>query len=243
MVDDKLITRHSPNFMSIKNKKKISDTILATDSNGNDLTIRQVNDWIRESNSKQLAEFFWHRTYGRFLKPFDFDNEVYKKQYKSGFAIMTSCCLLIETFVSFTEPVFKKTGGKSERCFGYFFLTNPAFSAFANGGLTVDEYKNLSIKMKDHNKGIPQEFYKNVRCGLLHNGETRKRWKIRRDISCLLDIDKTTNIKTIDAFIFMNELKTVIKSFKKDLLNSDYETADIWQTYKNRLNLTINYSQ
>ena len=101
---------------------KDSNTILAIDQDGNNITIRKVEDWLNKSAKKELADFFYHRFYGRYLKPFDFNNDEYKKKYKNGFAIMTNCCLLIETFVSFSEPIFRDTKNKSERCFGYFFF-------------------------------------------------------------------------------------------------------------------------
>ena len=214
--------------------KKYFDTAIAMDSEGNPITIKQVNNWIRNSDKDNLADFFWHRYYGRYLKPFDFDNQEYIDKYKSGFAIMTSCCLLIETYVSFTEPAFKKTTKKSERCFGYFFSTNPTFSVFSTGGMTADEYKNSDEIRKI---GIPHDFYKNVRCGLLHNAETRNKWKIVRRATFLFDEET----KTINAFRFMGNLKCVIKNFRNELRISNFDD-EIWKTYRSRLKMIIDNS-
>jgi hypothetical protein len=218
--------------------KKYFDTILANDSKGRGITIRQIKDWLRESDEEKLADFFWYRYYGRYLKPFDYESKKYKKHYKNGFAIMTSCCLLIETFVSFTEPKFKKTKNKSERCFGYFFMTNPKFNDFAKDGLSIEEYLDDSEELKK--VGRPHDFYANVRCGILHNGETRNRWKIIRDANFLFDLN--SNTKTINAFRFMNELKVVIDNFRKDLIASDFDKDTIWKTYKDRLQDLIDNS-
>ena len=98
------------------------DLVLATDENGKKITIQDLENWIDIGSKKELSDFFYNRFYVRYLKPFEFENKEYIKSYKNGFAIMTSCCLLIETFVSFTELEFKDTNYKSERCFGYFFF-------------------------------------------------------------------------------------------------------------------------
>lgn len=215
--------------------KKYFDTIVATDSEGNSITIRQIDEWKKNCNKVKLADFFWYRYYGRYLRPFDFDNQEYIDKYKSGFAIMTSCCLLIETYVSFIEPTFKQTNSKSERCFGYFFLTNSEFTAFSKDGLTIEEYKN-SDNLK--NKGIPRDFYKNVRCGLLHNAETRNKWKIVRTGNFLFD----EQTKTINSFRFMENLKAIIINFKEQLKQSDFNNDEIWMIYKARLQMLIDNS-
>ena len=137
--------------------------VLATDKTGKKITIENIENWIEKSSKTELADFFYDRFYIRYLKPFEYDDKEYKKSFKNGFAIMTSCCLLIETFVSFTEIEFKDTNFKSERCFGYFFLKHKEFNCFGKGGLEINEYKKLT-KPKLNNKGIPKDFYKNVRC-------------------------------------------------------------------------------
>lgn len=211
---------------------KDPNAILATDQNGEDITLQQVENWLRNSAKKELSDFFYDRFYGRYLKPFDFNNIEYKKKYKNGFAIMTNCCLLIETFVSFSEPIFLDTNRKSERCFGYFFLMNPEFNIFSKNGLTINEYKDINRKLL--NKGVPSDFYKHVRNGLLHNGETKNGWKIARTGNFF---DEST--KRINAVKFMNTLIDVIKRFKQTLSTSDFDIDPVWITYKARLQALI----
>lgn len=214
---------------------KTSSIILATDNLGNNITISQLEEWLKSESKNELADFFYYRFYGRYIKPFDFKNPDYIKTHKNGFAIMTSCCLLIETFVSFTEPIFLDTNSKSERCFGYFFLTHKEFNPFSNGGLKLSEYKDLTRK-KLKNKGIPFDFYKNVRCGILHNGETKNNWKIVRSG----DFFDQKN-KRINSYLFMEKLKSVMQKFTNDLKKSE-NNGQIWITYKNRLENLIENS-
>jgi hypothetical protein len=206
---------------------KDKSIILATDTNGNDITIQEVELWVKENEKDKLSQFIYDRLYGRYLKPFNYRNEEYIANYKNGFAIMASCCLLIETYVSFREPVFRDTNGKSERCFGWFFLTESIFSDFSKNGLSVSEYTDLSKRLK--NKGIPRDFYINLRCGILHNSETRNGWKIRRDGEFYDEANKKIN-----ATKFMNRLKCTILDFKKRLDKSDIKD-EVWTNYLNRL--------
>ena len=66
------------------------------------------------------------------------------------------------------------------------------FYCFAKGGLEINQYENLITK-KLNNKGIPRDFYKNVRCGILHNGETKNNWKIIRSGKLFNEENKSIN--------------------------------------------------
>lgn len=214
----------------MKNK---NDIILATNSDGIEVTIGQVNNWIVHTDKENLAHLIYDRLYGRYIKPFDYQNKEYKKEFKSGFTIMANSCLLIETFVSFLRPEFKNTNGKSEKCFGWFFNEFDLFKQFSKDGLVQQEYlKNGRV----NNKGLPRDFYVNVRCGILHNGETRNGWKIRRD-----GVFFDEKSKTINSTTFLRNLDSILSSFRQLLINSDFSST-IWTTYINRLNDIISKS-
>jgi hypothetical protein len=108
-------------------------TILATNSNGKDISLGEVNQWLNANNKRELAQFIYDRLYGRYIRPFDYPSDDYRLKYKNGFTIMTNCCLLIETYTSWSEPFFRSTDKKSERCFMYFFKSHDSFKDFATG--------------------------------------------------------------------------------------------------------------
>lgn len=207
---------------------KKDDLVLATLSDGSDLTVKDYKQLIAEKNKKKLANFIYDRLYGRYLKPFDFPSDEYIKDYKNGFAIMASCCLLIETFVSFTETKYRNTYNQSGQCFGHFFGSQ-------------DRFKELAIGKKLENGLLetPNDFYKNVRCGILHNAETRNRWIITREKEKPFFNLKE---KEINATKFANRLKSILKNYKDDLLKADFETSLIWGNFKNRMTDLINKS-
>lgn len=218
---------------------KDKSLIIGTDKCGNEIDIETVEQWLTDvkRNKIELADLVYYRLYNRYIKPFEFNDSVYKSEYKSGFAIMASSCLLIETFVSFTVREFISTYRKSERCFGYFFTTEERFKNFSQGGLTPSEYKDTAIEI--NGKGIPKRFYSDVRCGILHNGETRKTWRIRRDSDKILTITK--NSKLINATIFLSEMKEVLNDYHRKLKISDAD-SELWSVCKARLENIIRKS-
>lgn len=201
--------------------------ILATSNDGNDISVDDINEYLKNKDKKKLAAFIYDRFYGRYLKSFDFPDDNYKKNYKNGFALMTSCCLLIETYISFSAKDYRNTDSQSRKCFGYFFTTEKRFCDFARGGLQAD-----GTIANRADGGIPNDFYDNVRCGILHNAETKGGWTITRKTSKPY-FDPTT--KTINAAKFAGRLKAVLSDYKKNLISSDFDTDEIWINFKNRL--------
>ncbi|MCY7352388.1 MAG: hypothetical protein LH606_17275 [Cytophagaceae bacterium] len=208
--------------------------VLAISSEGREITVKNCKDYLLAKAQTELATFIFDRFYGRYLKPFEYPNEDYIKNYKNGFALMASCCLLIETYVSFKEKQFKDTSKESRRTFGHFFTTESRFLDLATGGRKVDG----TIASKEDG-GLPNDFYYNVRCGILHNAETRKGWTITREISAKY-FDSAT--KEINATKFANRLKAVLTDYKKNLIKSDFDKDDIWLNFRNRLTDLIDQS-
>jgi len=207
---------------------------LAISSDGKDITVQDCKTFLKRKDKNALSNFMFDRLYGRYLKPFDFKSNEYRKYYKNGFTIMANCCLLIETYVSFISMLFRNTQNKSGKCFGYFFSLDKSFVLLAKGA-----YKQDGTLAGKKDGGIPNDFYENVRCGILHNGETRNRWKITRKGSAPL-YDPLT--KTLNAYKFSSLLKKTLDRYKNTLKNSDFDNDEIWINFKNRLNDLISKS-
>jgi hypothetical protein len=63
--------------------------------------ISNYYEFEKTKNIEAIARMIYWRLYGRYIKPFEFDNPTYKKDYKNGFVMMASCCLLIETYIGY----------------------------------------------------------------------------------------------------------------------------------------------
>lgn len=207
---------------------------MAVSSNGQKITLKNCNDYLINKDKIQLANMIYDRLYGRYLKPFSFPSQDYKINYKNGFALMASCCLLIETYISFTEKDFRNTKNLSAKTFGVFFTTQSRFADLSTGGINK---KGDIASIREG--GIPNDFYVNVRCGILHNAETKDGWTITRDSTSPYFDPKT---KILNATKFANRLQSVLNDYKKRLIKSDFENDLIWLNFKNRLNDLIKHS-
>ena len=141
----------------------------------------------------------------------------FNTEYKNGFIIMTSCCLLIETIASYFEGInqTKKSGSEV-----FNFIFNKA-----------NEYNN---DLKDF---VNEPFYKNVRCALLHQGETYNKFKIRRD-GILYDREN----KIINAKLFCDSLNQFLISYKKELCAEKWDGA-LWDNCRLKLRFIIQNSR
>jgi hypothetical protein len=100
----------------------------------------------------RIAEAIRSRFTDRYVRP------VADPKHRHGFTMMAISCLMIEAIESFQRG-WKTSDGHS--C--------DAFCSF------LDRAEPLKVF-----RGYGREFYENVRCGILHQGETTGGWKVVR---------------------------------------------------------------
>jgi hypothetical protein len=188
----------------------------------------EVVAYLADQNKrKELADFIYQRHYHRYIKPFEYisdkkviikatgkQKEEYSLLYKNGFSIMANCCLLIETFEAFYRG-WDNTRNQSENAFLKFFTRDKNFTEFA-----IDD--------------LPTQFYKNIRCGILHQGETTQGWTLTRDGKVI--IDKVN--KRINATIFLTRLHKSLSDYKQELENADWNDT-VWDNARKKLKAII----
>jgi len=138
---------------------------------GDTVTVAMYQAWKQEPDGAwtKKTNFIRRRLLERYVDPVRaLDSSPELKKKKNGFYIMAVSSLLIETLVAFwrgwetTEPHRDPSGrrvkGKSGKAFELFFRLQPRFAAFRG-----------------------TQFYKRVRCGILHQGETTGGWTIERN--------------------------------------------------------------
>lgn len=172
------------------------------------ITIDDYLVMVDNSEKDSIAELIESRLIERYIDPFEI-----KSASKSGFSMMAIACLLIETIDCFKEGV-DDTRGETKRSFIRFFENEPLFK----------DFKTRDI-----------DFYHNVRCGLLHQGETKKGWRInRKNDTQLLDG------KNINANLFILNLKSVIRSYTAELKASDFNESRIWTNALRKMEYILN---
>jgi hypothetical protein len=131
-----------------------------------------------------------------------------------GFTIIAISCLLIETLESFRQG-WETSDGQHKAAFCFFFdATEP---------------------MKDF-RGHSQEFYKHVRCGLLHQAETTGGWRIRRDSSPLFDPIN----RIINADLFLEALHKSLDEFCDELKVAPWD-SQLWEHIRYKMNSIVRH--
>jgi hypothetical protein len=119
---------------------------------------------------------------------------------------MAAGCLLIEAYQSFREGLENtRETGAGVNCFKNFFEKNDAFSQLCP---------------------YFQGFYYNIRCGILHQAETYKNWKIIRQHGAPLFAPEK---REIQADIFLLELTKCIRDYCRYLANSE-RSDPLWKS-------------
>ena len=129
------------------------------------VTVSRYRELVKVKDKAVLADFIEERFDERYFRP------VERSASKHGFAIMAVACLVVETLESFYQGR-ADTRGVSKKMFRDFFARDTSLNIFRNG----DDW-----------------FYDDIRCGILHQAETRNGWKILRSGSLLDERNKTVN--------------------------------------------------
>ncbi len=189
---------------------------------------------LDEKNKNVIADAIYHRYYERYLKTFFYENEatacytneygetktqnVFKTEYKNGFLMMASNSLLIETLASFINGEDKTPRGESKKAF-----TNIFFKA--------REYGNALKEIDEIN------YYSDIRCAILHQGETYTKFKIQRTGPLL---DKQG--KEINATKFTYSLHGFLRSYIDELKQSKWD-SELWDNCRIKMRHIINNAE
>lgn len=144
---------------------------------------------------------------GKFIKE-RFEERYFKpiedSPSKHGFTILAVACLVIETLESFYQGR-ADTHHISKKMFNDFFERDTPLKVFG---------------------GASNWFFNDIRCGILHQGEVRNGWRIWRK-GPLLD----TNEKTINATLFLREIKRAVATYGDQLTFDD----ECWRQFKKKM--------
>ncbi len=162
------------------------------------ITVRRYRAFQQAGKREALARFVQERFDERYFKP------VGESSSKHGFTLMAVGCLVIETLESFYQGR-ADTRGVSAQMFRDFFKRDTPLKVFA---------------------GKSDWFYKDIRCGILHQAEARGGWRIQRH-GPLLD----SSARTINASRFLRELRKAVGAYSHQL-----QTDEIcWKRFQNKM--------
>lgn len=147
-----------------------------------------------------IADFVVERFTERYLDPIEAD-----PAKKNGFTIMAVSCLMVESLESFRRG-WKDTRNKSEQAFASFFSHWDQFAEF---------------------RTVSADFYRHVRCGILHQAETTGGWRIIRT-------GPIRNNTTINATKFSGSLRHVLGGYASSLRTESWE-SETWKAFRKKM--------
>jgi hypothetical protein len=161
---------------------------------------------VAKQDRATIADAIHRRFRERYLNPVSG-----KASPRHGFTIMAIACLMIEALESFRRG-WPDTGqsGKGEHAFCSFFDAHDAFALF---------------------RGHARDFWKGVRCGILHQAETSLAWRIRRDGPLLAE---ASGIRTVNATLFIRCLARVLDDYRNALKAAPWD-AEIWDCLRRKM--------
>lgn len=175
------------------------------------VSITKYRELEKEKDKTKIVDFIRERFTERYITPLRGDPKL-----KHGFCTMAICCLMIEALESFRQG-WEDTNRQSEKAFCKFF----------------DKNSNLQIF-----HGFAGDFYKNVRCGILHQAETTNGWRIHRHKDDPI-FDPST--KTINATKFHDEIERCLEKYCNDLTDSEWYKSDVWKNLRKKMNSIIKH--
>ena len=151
-----------------------------------------------------IVSFVQQRFGERYLEPL----KNVPNKHKNGFAIMAVCCLFIEMLQSFREGWPDTSNrGRSELAFCKFITHRDSRLAVLSG--------------------YASDFYKHVRCGILHQGETTGGWKVHRSGRRLFD----PKGPTLNASRFLVAMELALRDYCDDLRQAEWDSV-IWKNLR-----------
>lgn len=202
---------------------KISPKYYQKDWNVLDLSKKNSNDW------NTAIEIFKDRIEGRYFKQIKAldENKDRKIGLYSGFAIMSLTCLLIETIEQFwtgnIQTSRKKLTTHKTNCLINLLRTKK--SRITNDAVAYFSFfqRSEELKLFFDSEEKANVFYNKIRCGLLHQGQTKGKSliHIRQNEPMLKWINENSLDEglSIQRRLFLKEVREVYEKYVAELEN------------------------
>ncbi len=172
-----------------------------------------------EGDWEKMVKIFKDRIEGRFLKPIRLIAKDRDIGEFSGFSILALDCLIIETLNQFYQGIDK--------------TKRPHKNAFWNF------FNNSEFFKDDFNEDKAFAFYDHVRCGILHQAQTKQKSVVRIDQKAMIQsVENDISIGLIvDRAKFHEALEKEISSYMVKLKNDGVENSNLRGNFIKKMNL------
>lgn len=161
-------------------------------------TVARYKKLEAAGDRKALSQFFIERFDERYFQPIE------KSQSKHGFTVLAVACLVIETLESFYQGL-PDTKNVSAKMFKDFLARDTVLNILAGGN---------------------DWFYKEIRCGILHQSESRGGWRVLRR-GPLLD----AQAKTLNASVILRALRHEVLQYAQRIQTDEL----VWSDFRKKM--------
>lgn len=174
----------------------------------NELRVKLLDRKKNTDNWKTVIDLFEQRIQDRYFNVLDILINLKRKSLGEGFSILTLECTLIEYIATLENGMIFKYDKAPDKAYCY---TKSAkwYNKFLNSAPIFNGYF--------HGAGsylCANDFYQNVRCGLIHEARTRNGWKVGI-------FEKNKNKDKSNTKLF--ELKTIYRTALKNALSDHFQ--------------------
>lgn len=188
-----------------------------------------------------LICFLRDRYTERFFEPIEVLRQSSDTQHGYGFAIMSLCCLLIETMQSYRLG-WPSSHWKELKCLAdaapslpepYYEIQKPIDSGHYSSEVAFKGFfeEPEHIAYFPEMKGKGEVFYRNIRCGLLHQAQTKDSWRITTSGKSW---DDALDVKTINRDRFSDSLKNCFDALIEKLESVRWD-EEPWKSARKKI--------
>lgn len=172
----------------------------------NGTTVAEYRALVANRNRSKIAEMIQQRFTERYLDPVTERSST----AMHGFTMLAVCCLMVEALEAFCQGV-DETPSPNRKAFQDFFNR-------------YDDFAEL--------RPLVRQFYKGVRCGILHQAETTKRWRVHKRPGAL--VSTHGQINWISAAEFARRMRNVLDEYCEKLKGDDWDSK-VWRSARSKL--------
>jgi len=188
----------------------------------------RVDAALQNENTSELVRFLSERYTERFFGPIECLKKTKGNEHGFGFAIMALCSLLIETIQCYREglPSSYNRELAALKQLPTFAAADSRFKQFPGQVTLGDPFRSFffNAKIQQFFPAVDgEEFYTKIRCGLLHQAQTKGQWRIIRKGSFWDSVKRSINRDE-----FSSRLKECFDKYLQELQAKDW-SEDEWK--------------
>lgn len=202
----------------------------------------------KTENWGNAFHFFEERIRTRYLEPIQsiLDMEKYEGE---GFAAVSLQCSLIETIESFINSWIYSNKTKDGFIKNKWHHKKNIVKNAENKDLTNIDIFSSFFSNRSPIKELQicgEDFFRNVRCALLHETQTKSNWRIKKCSSATESYCESPTSKIIYRDQFQKDLKMVIEDYKKAIIEGrkfgkgEISTKELRKNFKTKFNHLCN---